>query len=142
MHSSSRFTVAIHILTLLAQQTDEPLTSEWIAGSVNTNPVVIRRALAALRAAHFVSSQGGNGGGWRLAGNPATISLLDVYHAVEAESLFPLHHRPPNPNCAVGRHIQGALSTTFVAVAQRMEEELARTSVADVLGQVLVNGGS
>ena len=141
MNTSSRFAVAIHILTLLTQNSDEPVTSEYIAGSVNTNPVVIRRTLGALRAARLVSSQGGNGGGWRLAGDPAAITLRDVYRTVEDEALFPLHHRPPNPHCPVGRHIQYALRGHFAAAAGAMEQELARTTIADVLREVLARAG-
>ena len=75
MNNSTRFAVAVHTLTLILQGQGEPVTSEAIAGSVNTNPVVIRRVLGALRGADLVLSQGGNGGGWRLTrhegwGNP------------------------------------------------------------------------
>src|SRR5579885_1925959 len=105
MMSNSRFTVACHILTLLAQNPAEPMTSEYIAASVNTNPVVIRRVLGTLRSAHLVMSQGGNGGGWRLASAPAAVTLRDVYRAVEDEPLFPLHHREPNQNSPDKRHI-------------------------------------
>jgi len=59
-----RFTVAIHVLCLLAALHPKPVTSEFIAGSVNTNPVVIRRILAALRRAGLVKSQPGVSGGW------------------------------------------------------------------------------
>lgn len=141
MKSNTRFTVAIHILTLLAQRTDVPVTSEYIAGSVNTNPVVIRRVLGSLRRARLVASQGGNGGGWRLVGDPAAITLADVYAAVEEENLFPLHHRPPNANCPVGRHIQDALSRRFNAASRAMKDELARTTIADMLREVLAPAG-
>ena len=141
MATSSRFTVAIHTLALLARSGAEPLTSEYIAGSVNTNSVVIRRVLGALRRARLVASQGGNGGGWRLLHDPAAITLRDVYRAVEEETLFPLPHRPPNAHCPVGRHIQHALAGRFAAALGAMEEELARTSVADVLREVRARAG-
>lgn len=136
MITSSRFTVALHTLTLLAQSGAEPVTSEVIAGSVNTNPVVIRRVLGALRAARLVTSQGGNGGGWRLAVDPAAITLRAVYRAVEEEPRISLHPRPPNPACPVGRHIQRALAAPFAAATAALEAELARTTVADILREV------
>jgi DNA-binding IscR family transcriptional regulator len=126
---------------LLALDREEPLTSEYIAGSVNTNPVVIRRVLGVLRAARLVTSQGGNGGGWRLARDPEAITLRDVYCAVEDEALFPLHHRPPNPSCPVGRHIQAALAAHFSAATGVLKEELARTTVATMLGEVEARAG-
>jgi len=141
--SSSRFAVAIHILTLLTQEPDVPATSEYIASSVNTNPVVIRRTLGGLRRAGLVRSQGGAGGGWRLARDAEAITLRDVYRAVEEEdeAVFPLHHRPPNPNCPVGRHIQRALAVRFAAATRALEDELARRTVADVLREVRVLAG-
>jgi DNA-binding IscR family transcriptional regulator len=78
MNPSTRFTVALHVLTLLASTPGEALTSEYIAGSVNTNPVVARRLLGTLRKVGIVSSQPGNGGGWELAKNPAKLTLRDV----------------------------------------------------------------
>lgn len=141
MRANTRFTVAIHTLTVLSQGQPEPVTSEYIAGSVNTNPVVIRRVLGGLRRARLVESQGGNGGGWRLAKDPAAITLADIYRAVDGEPLFPLHHRDPNPNCPVGKHIQRALIERFAAANAAMEAELARTSLADVTSDVLALAG-
>ncbi|MFI5274118.1 MAG: Rrf2 family transcriptional regulator, partial [Ktedonobacterales bacterium] len=131
MSSNTRFAVAVHILTLLAQSHDDqaPATSEVIASSVNTNPVVIRRVLGALRRERLVTSQGGNGGGWRLADDPSAITLRDVYRAVAGEPLLQLHHRPPIPACAVGRHFQPALAGRFAAASYAVEADLARTSV-------------
>src|SRR5262249_18591445 len=133
--------VAIHVLTLLSRNGTKPATSEYIAGSVNTNPVVIRRLLAALRTARLVTSQGGNGGGWWLACLPETITLRDVYCAVVDGTLFPLHHRPPSSSCPVGRHIRHTLAGHFAAASAAMADELARTTVADVLDEVTACAG-
>lgn len=145
MISNSRFAVASHILTLLAQNPAEAVTSEYIAASVKTNPVVIRRILGMLRSARLVTSKGGNGGGWRLVSAPAAITLRDVYRAVEGEPVIPLHHQEPNQNCPVGRHIQHALkhalAGAFAAATEALEQELARTTVADLLRQVQALAG-
>jgi DNA-binding IscR family transcriptional regulator len=113
MNVSTRFTVALHILTLLASSPEEALTSEHIAGSVNTNPVVIRRLLGLLRRACLVSSQGGAGGGWELSVDPDSITLADVRRAVKEGSPFTFHSQPPNPACPVGRNIQAALGGVY-----------------------------
>ncbi len=136
MSGSSRFAVAVHILTLLAGSQEAPFTSEYVAASVNTNAVVIRRVLGALRAARLVTSRGGARGGWQLVGDPAAITLRDVYRAVENDGLFALPQRPPNAGCPVGRHIQQTLAPRFAAAAQAMEAELAHATVADVLREV------
>ena len=136
MSISSRSAVGIHVLTLLAQSGEEPLSSEVMAGSVNTNAVVIRRELGLLRQAGLVRSQEGSGGGWRLARNPKRITLLDVYRAVEKEKLFSLHNQQPNPACRVGRSIQGALEGVFGDAEAAMERRLRETTIEDVLGAV------
>lgn len=130
--------MAIHILTLLAHGGGggEPMTSEYIAGSVNTNPVVIRRLLAMLRKAKLVRSQGGPGGGWHLIVPAGRVTLRDVYCAVESDPLFPLHASTPNPRCPVGRNIQAALSGHYGEAQRAVEEDLERTTIADLLQEV------
>src|SRR3954462_12787406 len=100
---SSKLSVGIRILTIFALQPGEPLTSEFIACSVNTNPVVIRRLLGSLREAGIVESRTGVGGGWSLLVDPERITLLDILRAVEPQSdIFPLHRAEPNPECPCG----------------------------------------
>jgi Rrf2 family protein len=136
MSLNSQFAVAIHALTLLAYAGPEPITSEFIAGSVMTNPVVIRRVMALLRAAKLVRSRGGPGGGWQLVRAPAAITLRDVYRAVASGALFALQSSSPNPRCPVGRTIQGALTSRFDAAHLAMERDLEHTTVADLLADV------
>ncbi|BDU73598.1 Rrf2 family transcriptional regulator [Mesoterricola silvestris] len=136
MTTSSRTTIAIHILTLLAFCGPEPLTSEFIAGSVNTNPVVIRRLLARLREAGLVGSQGGPGGGWQLLRAPGKVTLRDIHRAVEGGSLFALHTAGPNPQCPVGRTIQSALEGIYAAAQAALEAELGRTTLAHLVKDV------
>jgi Rrf2 family protein len=136
MSTSTRFTVAIHILTLLANASGEALTSEFIASSVNTNAVVIRRLLGLLREAGLVVSQGGPGGGWQLSRLDKSITLRAIYRAVEGSTLFPLHSSTPNPRCPVGSTIQTALTGHFEAAQQALEKDLERTTVADLLRQL------
>ena len=132
-----QFTVAIHVLCLLAAQHPQPLTSEFIAGSVNTNPVVIRRILAVLRKAGLVTSQPGVSGGWGLLVKPERITLGKIYQLIRPGTVFAMHSRQPNPRCPVGRSIQRGLGSHYQRAQQAMEAELARSSVADVLVDVL-----
>lgn len=137
MRPSSRVTVAIHVLTLLAHGAAcERMTSEYIAGSVNTNPVVIRRLLASLRRSKLVRSQGGPGGGWQLALPAEGITLRDVYRAVESGALFPLHASDPNPRCPVGRTIRSVLGLRYDEARLALERDLERTTIADLLKEV------
>ena len=131
-----RFTVAIHVLCLLAAKQPEPVTSEFIAGSVNTNPVVIRRILAVLRKAGLVKSQPGVSGGWQLMAKPSGITLGRLYRIVRPGTVFPLHSQQPNVRCPVGRNIQRGLGSHYLKAQAAMEAELARSTIADVLQDV------
>jgi Rrf2 family protein len=133
---SSRFTVAVHVMTLLASEEGKPITSEYIAGSVNTNPVVIRRALGLLSKAKLVRSVEGAGGGTLLAKRPAQISLADVFRAVEQGELFSLPRSRPNPYCPVGKSVQGVLGRHTQELEKRIEQEMSRTTIADLLAEV------
>lgn len=136
MPANSRFAVALHILALLSAREGEPVTSARIAGSVNTNPVVIRRLLSALRAARLVRAQKGSAGGFTLARPPARIPLLEIYRAVEPAPAFALPRVPPNPKCAIGAHIQAALAPIFASALAGMERELARATLGDIHARI------
>jgi DNA-binding IscR family transcriptional regulator len=140
MQISSRFSVAVHVLSLLAlqQEGDELLTSERMAGSVNTNPVVIRRILGQLKKAGLVEVRQGMGGAF-LSRLPGAISLLEVYHAVEVvqkAQLFSVHEKP-NPACLVGRNIQSALDGTLQQAQTALEQVLAGVTVAQVTTDIV-----
>lgn len=137
MQISSRFSVGVHVLTLLAANPPgELLTSDRMADSVNTNPVVIRRILGQLKKAGLVEVRAAAGGTY-LRRDPATITLLDVYRAVEVveKHLFSIHDKP-NPHCLVGRSIQATLDSTLGRAQTALEQELAATTLAQVVASV------
>jgi Rrf2 family protein len=131
---SSRVAVAVHVLAYMAWKRSEPVTSERIASSVNTNPVVVRRIVGALRNAGMVTVQPGVGGGAQLAREPGEITLLDVYRAVEdgGEELFSLHRQPPRRDCSVGGNIQEVLQGIFCRARTAMEEVLEGVTIEQV----------
>ena len=91
---SGNFLTAIHIMTYLAYPGNagapaahivsfvayaggtKLVTSDAIAGILNTNPVVVRRLVRQLRAAGLVSSIRGKTGGYQLERPATDISLL------------------------------------------------------------------
>jgi len=113
------------------------LTSDQVAASVNTNPVIIRRSLGDLGRAGLVRVRHGAGAGWSLARAPEEITLLEVYDAVGQESPFGMHHTEPNLECPVGKGIRPALSQIYGGIEQTVRRELALVSVADVLSETL-----
>jgi DNA-binding IscR family transcriptional regulator len=136
MPASSRFAVAVHLLTLLEASAGEPLTSEWMARSVNTNPVVVRRLLGLLARAGLTTCRLGAGGGTRLAKPASAITLRDVYRAVAGGDLFAMHRVDPSPECPVGRQIQAVLQKTTCAAQGALEAELDRRTVASMVSEV------
>ena len=136
MPTSTRFVVAVHVLTALAVGDGKPMRSEDLAYSVNTGPVVIRSLLSRLSDAGLTKSQLGAGGGTLLARPADQIRLLDVYEAVEDTELFSMHRIPPCETCAVGGNIQQALRPTLERARRALEQELALVSVADVANEV------
>lgn len=133
MPTNSRFAVAVHILTLMAWAGDDPLKSERIALSVNTNPVVIRRILCALAQAELVVSQTGAAGGSKLVRRPGQITLLDVHRAIEGRGVFSLHRQPPSRHCPVGVNIETVMENVLEEVNSAVEQVLAKITIEDVL---------
>lgn len=131
--TSSRFAVAVHILTLMAWSEDEPLKSEQVAKSVNTNPVVIRRILCELAQARLVISQTGSAGGSKLARRPGEITLLDIYEAVECRGVFSLHRHQPNRRCPVGINIETVMGEVLKEVDSAVDHVLTKITIKDVL---------
>ena len=136
MTTSSRYAVALHVLVALADLGGEGATSELLAGSVNTNPVVVRRLLGMLVQAGIVAGKGGRGGGYHLAREPRRIALDAVLRAVEPAGIFPLHENPANKSCTISCGIKDVLGGVFARAESSLQERLRETSVADLLRRV------
>ena len=136
MQISSRFTMATHILVVIALECkNEKITSDLLAGSVGVNPVIIRKTLSQLKKAGLITVARGTGGA-ELAKDLKDITLLDVYQAVEclgrSGQLFSFHDKP-NPDCPVGKNIHNVLDDRLAAIQAAMEAELAQTSLDEVV---------
>jgi Rrf2 family protein len=135
--NNQRFSVSVHILTILAASYDAPVTSEAIATSVDTNPVVIRRTMSRLRTSGLVDSRPGACGGWKLAKHPQQISLCEVFHAVSSEDVLAIHEHP-NADCQIGGKIKKSLGKVFDRAQQSLEATLDQFTIADVLEDVMI----
>lgn len=117
-----RFATALHILVIAEKFQDEIITSDFIAGSINVNPVVVRREIKFLREAGYIDSKKGKEGGCFLVKNPQDILLGDVYKLVNQENVFgKMNHT--NPNCPIGREMNKKLDNLF----SHAEMELIKT---------------
>ena len=134
MQISSRFTIAVHIFTCIDFfQKDHKITSDFLAGSTNVNPVIIRKILSQLKAAGLVNVTRGSGGA-TIAKPLSDITFLDIYKAVECidkGELFHFHENP-NPECPVGKSIHNILDDKLRRVQEALEKELASITLEDI----------
>ena len=134
MQISSRFTIAVHIFTCIEYfKNDYKITSDFLAGSTNVNPVIIRKILSQLKAAGLVNVARGSGGA-SIAKPLSEITFLDIYKAVECIEDGELFHFHENPNtkCPVGKNIHNILDDKLKRVQEAMEKELASITMADI----------
>lgn len=141
MQISSRFTIAIHILSCIDMfEKERKVTSDFLASSVEVNPVIIRKILGQLKGAGLLNVQRGSGGA-TIAKPLDEITFLDVYKAVECVGNGELFHFHENPNvkCPVGRNIHNVLDDKLARVQEAMERELAAITIADVKRDLELN---
>ena len=137
MQISSRFTMAIHMFACIDTFADQKMTSEFMASSIGTNPVIVRKLLQQLKAAGLVEVARGTGG-VKITRPLAEITFLDIYRAVECtpdEQMFHFHENP-NVNCPVGRNIHQVLDGRLLQVQKALEDKLAEMTLADVKAEV------
>lgn len=128
---NSRFQIATHILTLLHYVNGEIISSEYIAGSVNTNPALIRKELSNLRKHGLVESKEGKTGGYTLGRPAENIRLSDIYNAVKPSSSFGTTKNQPNPACGVGKQVNQHINNLYKDIDQNTVNYLAGISLQD-----------
>lgn len=126
MSRNSTLSGVLHVLLHMAEARG-PVTSEALASIMQTNPVVIRRLMAGLRARGILRSEKGHGGGWTLAADPAAITLRDIYDGIGSPALFAIGNRNEQPECAVEQAVNAALGARL-----REAEAILLASFADV----------
>lgn len=131
MRSDSRLSRMLHVLLHMARH-DGPMTSEQIATMLGTNAVVIRRTMAGLRDAGYVRSAKGHGGGWEVATDLATISLLDIHRAVGGPHLFAIGNAKTDPQCAVEKAVNAALQDALDEAETLLTARLGAISLAEL----------
>ncbi len=132
----TRFSSAIHMLILIAES-EKPMTSEDIAGSVGTNASYIRKIIGSLKKKDIIESHQGISG-YRLKVKAEELTLLQIYQAVneaEAVGLFDLHQNP-NDQCIVGCHIKPVLTEMFMEIEEAVAFALSGKTLADCIGSV------
>lgn len=128
------------MLTVLAYKEGDRVTSTFLAGSVNTNPVIIRRLLLALQRAKLIETGKGAGSGSRLSRSPARINLAEIYRAVEDCEPFGKPTKKPNEACPVGNCIREELDKIYASAQRALELDLAKTTLAGLIDSVKASG--
>jgi DNA-binding IscR family transcriptional regulator len=121
----------LHVLLHMAG-TGKPVTSEQLAGYLDTNAVVVRRTMSGLREAGIVRSEKGHGGGWTIARDLSAITLADIYAGLGAPALFAIGNRNDNPNCLVEKAVNKALADTLREAEAMVVSRLGGVSLADI----------
>jgi len=121
------------VLISFIQEMGKTATSEILAKSVGTNPVVIRQMMSMLRRAGLIETRSGVSG-ISLSKDGGEITLLDIYKAVQQDAEVPLFdfHTNPNPNCFVGGNIKEAMEKPLAEAQRAMEQSLAGYSLNDI----------
>lgn len=135
MRYSHRLSDAVHILAYVDIYHDSDLSSTAIAASVESNPALVRRLMSALRRADLLTTQQGTAQP-RLTREPATISLLDIYRAVEEDGNLLHVDDKTNPQCIVGGNIQETLRGAYSQVQRAAENQMAQISLADLITEI------
>lgn len=137
MAVNTQFSIAVHMMAVLAHLPDKDITSSNLATSVNTSPSFVRRVLAKLSKAGLVRTAMGKAGACWLAKDAKAISLLDIYRAVDAPKAFAIHGYAEHKACPVSRNIKGALERTLIKTQKAMEARLDETSLAQITSDII-----
>lgn len=129
--NNGRFAIAIHVLTLLEVSKEELLASDYIAGSININSVLVRKEIAELRKAGLVDSKEGKNGGFFLAKKADDINLGDLFKVIYPDSIFSFAKNTPNPHCPIGKDINKHLEGLYIEAELALVQNLKKHSLAE-----------
>ncbi len=138
MAGNSRLATAIHVAGMLSFAEQMPLTSEAIAQSCNTNPVVIRRIIGLLTRSGLVTVKMGTGGGARLTKKPDEITLAEIYEALDEGTVFEVPQFDENFHCEVGKIVRPVLAEVLQEAENGLKEKLKQIRLSDVIDKVKV----
>ncbi len=133
MSTNSRLASAVHIMSFIAHAGDEGTTSETVAKSLQTNPVVVRKILKLLERAGLVALRQGRHGGVTLRHPASRITLGQIYKAIESESgVFAMRSRV-HEGCVVACAMKRRLGPIFNIANAAVEQALSKTSLAELV---------
>jgi len=126
---SGKFAITLHILTLLSKHPEDYLSSEYIAGSLNMNPVLVRKEIANLKKHSIVDSKEGKNGGTKLGKSARAITLEDIFCMTFEKITLGFCKNEPNPACPVGNKINSSLETLYYDINSKISKQLRGISL-------------
>lgn len=132
---SGKFAITIHILTLLSKFPNDFLSSEFIAGSMNLHPVLVRKEIANLKKNNIVESKEGKNGGTRLLKPATTISLDTIFKMTFDTVTLGFSKNEPNPDCPVGKQINKNLENLYENINEKISLQLNGITLEDFSNQ-------
>ncbi|MCL7764153.1 Rrf2 family transcriptional regulator [Polaribacter sp. Z014] len=132
----TRFSIALHIMTLLAMYKEDWLTSTLIAESLNINPVLVRKELATLKEGGLIQSKEGKHGGINILKDANKIYLSEIFNLIKGDdNVLSLLKNTPNPNCKVGKQINTRLESLLNTIDTAISEELKKQTLEEFKNQ-------
>lgn len=128
---SGKFAITLHILTLLSKFPEEYLSSEFLAGSMNINAVLVRKEIANLKKHNMVESREGKYGGTRLSKPSKDITLKDIFSMTFESVTLGYSKNDPNPACPVGKKINQNLDSLYTDINQNISAQLSLITLDD-----------
>lgn len=135
MKRDTHLSSTLHILLHMAAE-GRPLTSEVLARSLETNPVVVRRLVAGLRERGYVRSEKGHGGGWTVACDLSKVTLRDIHTALGSPRLLAVGLQSEKPGCLVEQSVEAALGPAFAEVEAQLLARFGEVTLADLQSDV------
>lgn len=133
--NNTRFATAVHILTLLGDNPGEWLSSDYIAGSISVNPVIVRKELSVLSDAGLVITRKGKTGGAQLNKSAEAILMSDIYRAVKNTEVLGKKNQHTNPKCPIGKQINDKLIHLFNETDNIVIQFLDKKTLAEFIHQ-------
>jgi Rrf2 family protein len=133
---NTQFSIAVHLMAGLGASAGQGIPSGILARSVNTSPSFVRRVVSKLSRAGLIRTTTGKSGACMLVKNARTITLLDIYRAVESPKVFAIHGYPVRQDCTVSCGIKAALGKVLDSAQHSMEADLKKVTLSDVLAEL------
>jgi len=133
---SEAASLAIHSLCLMAKNPEENFSTARMASRLHASKAHLSKVMQRLSRLGMVVSSTGPRGGFRLKKDSKSLSLLEIYEAVEGK-LEPKGCLLKEPICRGKKCIFGKL---LVSVDKQISDYMRKTCLSDLLEVFVENG--